>query len=70
MCTAHGFFERALKVREALAASDPTRAQAQRDLSVSLDRLGVVEVQAGNLANPVPASQYFDPKIYLDVGTG
>ncbi|HPU53061.1 MAG TPA: ABC transporter substrate-binding protein [Burkholderiaceae bacterium] len=24
-------------------------------------------VQAGNIASPVPASQYFDPKIYLDV---
>jgi NitT/TauT family transport system substrate-binding protein len=27
-------------------------------------------VQAGNIANPVPASQYFDPKIYLDVVKG
>jgi hypothetical protein len=25
---------------------------------------------AGNIANPVPASQYFDPKIYLDVVKG
>ena len=27
-------------------------------------------VQAGNIANPVPAAQYFDPKIYLDVVKG
>ncbi|HRI07413.1 MAG TPA: TIR domain-containing protein, partial [Nannocystaceae bacterium] len=40
----------ALKVAEDLAKADPHSAQAQRDLSVSLDRLGDVEVQAGNLA--------------------
>ncbi len=27
-------------------------------------------VQAGNIANPVPAAQYFDPKIFLDVVKG
>ena len=27
-------------------------------------------VQAGNIANPVPAAQYFDPKVYLDVVKG
>jgi hypothetical protein len=33
-----------------LAKADPHSAQAQRDLSVSLEKLGDVEVQAGNLA--------------------
>ncbi|MEX1364883.1 MAG: hypothetical protein AB1Z98_17275, partial [Nannocystaceae bacterium] len=39
-----------LKARERLAEADPQSAQAQRDLSVSLDKLGNVELQAGNLA--------------------
>jgi hypothetical protein len=44
---------RATMVAEALAV-DPTNAWAQRDLSVSLDRLGDVEMQAGNLAAARP----------------
>jgi len=40
---------RSLELREGLAKADPHSAQAQRDLSVSLDRLGDVEVAAGNL---------------------
>ena len=41
---------RALAIAEDLAKADPHSAQAQRDLSVSLNKLGSVEVQAGNLA--------------------
>ncbi|HRI10533.1 MAG TPA: hypothetical protein PKW35_22085, partial [Nannocystaceae bacterium] len=40
----------ALAIAEDLAKADPHSAQAQQGLSVSLERLGSVEVQAGNLA--------------------
>ncbi len=42
--------ERSQRLAEELAKTDPDSAQAQRDLSVSLDKLGDVEVAAGNLA--------------------
>ena len=40
----------ALAVSERLAASNPGSAAAQRDLSVSLNKLGNVLVQAGELS--------------------
>jgi len=40
---------RSLHVAEVLAKADPQSTQAQHDLSVSLNKLGDVEVQAGNL---------------------
>lgn len=43
-------------VAQRLADADPHSAQAQRDLSVSLDRLGDVEMHAGDLA---AARQHF-----------
>jgi tetratricopeptide (TPR) repeat protein len=46
---AKSWFERSLKIREKLAQSDANDAQAQRDLSVSLDKLGDVAVQMGQL---------------------
>jgi phage tail protein X len=42
--------EASLAVLERLAAANPGSAEAQRDLSVSLNKLGDVLVQAGDLA--------------------
>ena len=50
-----------MEERERLAKADPHSAQAQRDLSVSLNKLGSVEVAAGKrptalivTAHPIP----------------
>ncbi|MCY1057462.1 SIR2 family protein [Nannocystis sp. SCPEA4] len=43
-------FEAGLNLAERLVARDPTSAQAQHDLFVSLNKTGDVEVRAGNLA--------------------
>jgi hypothetical protein len=47
---ARDLFARSFAIAEDLAKADPHPAQAQRDPSVSLGQLGVVEVQAGNVA--------------------
>jgi len=44
-------------IRQRLAASDPTNAEGQRDLSVSLDSLGDLAVAQGDLAG---ALRYFN----------
>ena len=46
---AKSWFERSLNISEKLAQADATDAQAQRDLSVSLNKLGDVAVQMGQL---------------------
>jgi Flp pilus assembly protein TadD len=43
-------FEEGLGIARKLAQVNPTSAEAQRDVSISLDRLGDVAVQAGDLA--------------------
>ena len=43
------WFERDLKISEKLALADANDAQAQRDLSISLQRLGEVAVKMGRL---------------------
>ena len=42
-------FTAGLKIRERLAASDPANAAWQRDLSVSLNKLGDLAVAQGDL---------------------
>ncbi len=42
-------FEEGLKIAGRLAADNPTSAEAQRDLSISLEKLGSVLVAAGDL---------------------
>jgi tetratricopeptide (TPR) repeat protein len=46
---ARGWFDKALAVRDALAAADPSNTHWQRDLLVSYGRLGDVAVSAGKL---------------------
>jgi tetratricopeptide (TPR) repeat protein len=46
-------YRKALDIRERLAASDPTDAQAQRDLSVSYNKLGDVSLQTGAVQDAV-----------------
>jgi tetratricopeptide (TPR) repeat protein len=54
LAAAQQLFARSLKIREQLAAANPSSAimdaQAQRDLSISLDKLGDLQFQAGDLA--------------------
>jgi hypothetical protein len=47
--SARARFEQSLGIRQKLAQENPTSAEAQRDLGVSLSRLGDVAVQAGDL---------------------
>ncbi len=44
---AKAWFERSLNIREKLAQADASSAQAQRDLSISLNKLGDVAAQMG-----------------------
>jgi len=52
-----------LRIAEELFALSPKSAQAQRDLSLSVDKLGRVEVLAGNLAG---ARAHFDRSLVID----
>ena len=54
---ARGWFEKALAIRKALAAADPSNAGWQRDLSVTYEKLGEVAVSAGKLED---ARGWFD----------
>ena len=47
---ARASYERSRKIAEKLAAGDPTNAEWQRDLSVSLEKLGNVQLTQGDLA--------------------
>ena len=42
-------FQQGLEIAQRLAQADPTSAQAQRDLSVSFERLGNVQLQSGQV---------------------
>jgi serine/threonine protein kinase/tetratricopeptide (TPR) repeat protein len=44
-------YEKALGIRQKLAAADPSDAGAQRDLSVSYNRLGDVQLQSGQVTD-------------------
>ena len=44
----HAAYEESLAISRTLAEADPGNAQAQGDLSVSLDRIGNVKLQAGD----------------------
>jgi len=44
-------FEEGLGIRRKLAQANPTSAQAQRDVSIDLNKLGGVAVEAGDLAD-------------------
>ena len=46
---AREFYQQGLDIAKKLAAADPANAQAQRDLSVSYEKLGDVSQQAGRL---------------------
>jgi serine/threonine protein kinase/class 3 adenylate cyclase/Flp pilus assembly protein TadD len=50
LAAARRLYERAFQIDQQLAAEDPTDVQAQRDLSVSYERLGDVSLQAGQVA--------------------
>ncbi|MCP4698726.1 MAG: tetratricopeptide repeat protein, partial [Gammaproteobacteria bacterium] len=41
-------YQKALEISERIAAADPSSAAAQRDLSVSYERLGDVQISLGN----------------------
>ena len=43
-----GRLSRVLKIRRQLALNDPDSSQAQRDLTVSLNKLGDINLQLGN----------------------
>ena len=45
--------EEGLRVSERLAAQDPASAQAQRDVAISMSRLGDALVEAGDLSNAI-----------------
>lgn len=57
--------ERSHQAPEKLAKADPTGAQAQRDLAVSLEKLGELELQAGNLAT---ARMHFEGSLQVREG--
>jgi len=46
---ARDLYERAFDIAKALAAADPTDAKAQRDLSISYDKLGTVSLRMGQV---------------------
>ena len=48
-------YEESLAIRRKLAEADPGNAEAQRDLSVSLDKIGDVKLQAGDRAGALAA---------------
>ena len=47
------FYKKGLNVAQRLAEADPKSAQAQRDLSVSYDKLGNVTLELGRTQNGV-----------------
>jgi hypothetical protein len=48
-CRGTGFLSQGLGIAERLAASDPSKTDWQRGLSVSYDGMGDVQVQQGDL---------------------
>lgn len=49
LATAAALYHRAHDIAQELTAADPTDAQAQRDLSLSYNKLGVVRLQSGRV---------------------
>ena len=50
-------YQQSLEIRKRLAAADPANTQAQRDLSVSYNKLGDVQVQLGDTQAALKAYQ-------------
>jgi tetratricopeptide (TPR) repeat protein len=50
-------YQQALEIRQELAAADPRDVQAQRDLSVSYNKLGDVQLQLGDTAQALASYQ-------------
>ncbi len=46
--SALGYYQQCNDIRERLAEADPTNTQAQRDLSVSYNKLGDVQLKLGD----------------------
>ncbi|WP_300454513.1 tetratricopeptide repeat protein, partial [Accumulibacter sp.] len=62
LAAARRSFDESLRIARRLAAANPASAQAQRDVSVSLDRLGDVQQAAGDLA---AARRSFDESLQM-----
>ncbi len=56
-------YQKALEIRERIAAADPSSADAQRDLSDSYEKLGDVQKTSGNLEQ---ANQYYDQAVNIN----
>jgi tetratricopeptide (TPR) repeat protein len=50
-------YQQALNISQALAESDPTNVSAQRDLSVSYNRIGDVQLRLGDTEKALQAYQ-------------
>ncbi|HNM75936.1 MAG TPA: hypothetical protein PKN13_11450, partial [Accumulibacter sp.] len=62
LAAARRSFDQSLQIRHRLADANPASAQAQRDVSVSLDKLGDVQQAAGDLA---AARRSFDQSLQI-----
>ena len=57
LTAARKVYQQALEIAQKLAAADPSDAQAQRDLSVSYNRLGNVQLQSGEVTEALGSYQ-------------
>ena len=57
LTAARKVYQQALEIAQKLAAADPSDAQAQRDLSVSYDNLGDVQLQSGQVTEALGSYQ-------------
>ena len=57
LAAARKAYQQAFDIAQKLAAADPTDAQAQRDLSISYDKLGNVSLQAGQVTEALTLYQ-------------
>ena len=60
-----GYFERALRIREVLLVANPQSAQAGRDVSVCLNKLGDFLAQRGQSGDAVQALGYFERNLKI-----
>jgi tetratricopeptide (TPR) repeat protein len=58
-------FEQSLEIDQGLAKANPSSAEAQRDVSVDLNKLGDVLVEAGDLKS---ARERFEESLEIDQG--
>ncbi len=59
LTAARKVYQQAFHIAQQLAAADPSDAQAQRDLSVSYEKLGDVQLQSGQVTEALRSYQQF-----------